>query len=111
MEDSLNCYDKAIKVCMRNQDSFTLKLRSIPIYAAKISCEKLQKKKSNTYEKLKTTLHQLEKMMKGYTGKNDVDFSETHELLREWENFFDNLDQKSEAITDKLWSFSQKWRY
>ena len=111
MEDSLNCYDKAIKVCMRNQDSFTLELRSIPIYAAKISCEKLQGKKSNTYEKLKTTLHQLEKMMKGYTGKNDVDFSETEELLREWENFFDNLDQKSETISDKLWSFSQKWRY
>ncbi|KXT61348.1 hypothetical protein SORDD05_00294 [Streptococcus oralis] len=49
--------------------------------------------------------------MKGYTGKNDVDFSETEELLREWENFFDNLDQKSETISDKLWSFSQKWRY
>ena len=71
----------------------------------------MQGKNSNTYEKLKTTLHQLEKMMKGYTGKNDVDFSETQELLREWENFFDNLDQKSETISDKLWSFSQKWRY
>lgn len=77
----------------------------------KLAARSCKGKKSNTYEKLKTTLHQLKKMMKGYTGKNDFDFSETQELLREWENFFDNLNQKSEAITDKLWSFSQKWRY
>lgn len=108
---ALRYYDQALMICDKEKSTFSVKLRSIVILAARASVEMRLGKSPTSYKKIFSKLASLRDKLNQVELVGEISLIDTLKLLESWEEELRTLSIKSLETADQLWRFSQKWRY